>query len=155
MRDPARWRVLLAALWLGLLLTVAGIATPAAFAALPPADAGRVAARVLAAEAYASLAFAVVLALLERARSRDQAAAGQGSGFGAGLMLALGALFCTVLGYFALLPLMADARAGAGRFSFAQLHGASTAVYALKTILVGALAWRATKAVSPPASFSG
>jgi hypothetical protein len=157
MRDRARWAALLAGAWLGLLLTVAGIATPAAFATLPTADAGRVAARVLAAEAYASLALAVAMALLERARARADASAGAGSQFGAGLALALGALFCTVLGYFGVLPWMADARAGSGRFTFAQLHAASSVLYAVKVLLVAALAWRATRvepAVLKPASSS-
>ncbi|MBN8508295.1 MAG: DUF4149 domain-containing protein, partial [Burkholderiales bacterium] len=55
---------LVAALWAGLLLAVAGIATPAAFALLPRADAGRIAARVLAQEAWLSLALAALLGLL-------------------------------------------------------------------------------------------
>jgi hypothetical protein len=148
MRDPARWRALLAALWLGLLLTVAGIATPAAFATLPSAEAGRVAARVLAAEAYASVALGALLIGLERALARRDAAAGCGSQFGGGLLLALGALFCTVAGYFGVLPLMAEARGGAGRFTFGQLHAASTAFYAVKVALVAALAWGATRRAS-------
>ena len=148
MRDSARWRALLSASWLGLLLTVAGIATPAAFTTLPTADAGRVAASVLAAEAYASLAIGALLALLERAHSRRVAAAGDGTQFGSGLLLALGALFCTVAGYFGVLPLMADARSGRGPFSFGQLHAASTAFYAVKVVLVAMLAWRSTRGAS-------
>ena len=49
-RAVKRLRVLLPGLWLGLLLTVALVATPAPFATLAQADAGRVVARVLAQE---------------------------------------------------------------------------------------------------------
>ena len=59
-------------------------------------------------------------------------------------MLTLGALFCTVAGYFALQPMMAAARAGEGAVSFGALHGLSAGFYALKTGLVVALAWRLT-----------
>lgn len=141
MRDTARWTRLLTGLWLGALLTVALIATPSAFALLPRADAGRVAARILANEAYLSLAMAVVLILLERVA----AATGQGVRFSSNLMLALGTVFCTVAGYFGVLPLMADARAGVGRFSFGQLHAISSVFYAVKVLLVAALAWRLSR----------
>ena len=43
------------------------------------------------------------------------------------MLLALGTVFCTVAGYYALAPLMAAARAGQGSLSFAQLHGISLA----------------------------
>ena len=41
----------------------------------------------------------------------EAVAEGRGSQFSAGMALALGTLFCTVAGYFALLPMMAAARA--------------------------------------------
>jgi hypothetical protein len=141
----SRLRRLLPALWLGLLATIALVAAPVAFAALPVHDAGRVAARLLAIEADASLAFAVVLVLIERRRAREAAAAGRGSLISAEMLLLFGTLACTVAGYFALLPLMDAARAGQGRLSFAALHGVSSALYALKALLVLVLAWRATK----------
>lgn len=127
--------MLLAGLWAGMLLAVALIATPAPFATLPAADAGRVVARVLAIEAYLSLGLAVVLFLLERRRRAAPA-------FGLDAMLMLAALFCTVLGYFGLQPMMTAARMGQGSWSFAALHTLSTALYGLKTLLVLALAWR-------------
>jgi hypothetical protein len=52
-------------------------------------------------------------------------------------------VFCTVAGYFALQPMMAAARAGEGPLSFGQLHAVSAAFYAVKLLLVLALAWRA------------
>jgi len=136
-----RLRVLLAALWAGVLLAVALIATPAAFATLPAAEAGRVVARVLSVEAHLSLVMAMLLFLLERRRSRDG-----GPAMTAEVLLVLGALFCTVFGYFAMQPMMEAARAGEGRWSFATLHTASLAFHGLKAVLVLVLAWRGTAA---------
>lgn len=141
-----RWRLLLPGLWAGWLLCVAALATPAAFALLPQADAGRLAGRMLAQEAYTSLALGVVLLVLERMAARRAVAAGQGSQFSTGMVLALGAVFCTVAGYFALLPMMAAARAGQGPLSFGQLHAVSAVFYGAKVLLVLALAWRAAGA---------
>jgi hypothetical protein len=140
-----RLRMLLPALWAGVLLCIALMATPAPFAALAPADAGRVVARIFAQEAYASLGAAALLFLLERRFAREAAEAGQGSVFSTNLLLVLGTLFCTVAGYFAVQPMMAAARAGQGAVSFAALHGVSTGFFALKTLLVCSLAWRVAK----------
>lgn len=134
-----RARALIAGLWAGMLLAVALIATPAPFATLPTADAGRVVARVLATEAAVSLAVAIVLILLERRLARDGRPA-----MSAELLLVLGALFATVLGYYGLQPMMAAARAGQGAWSFGALHAASTALFGVKALLVLSLAWRAT-----------
>jgi hypothetical protein len=146
-----RARRLLPGLWLGFLLCVAGLATPAPFALLDRADAGRVVGRMLAQEAYASLALGIAVLVLERLLARRQAAAGRGSQFSTGMVLALGAVFCTLVGYFGLQPLMPAARAGQGLLSFGQLHAASAAFFVLKGLLVAALAWRATQALSPAA----
>ena len=70
-------------------------------------------AALFAQEAYLSLALALVL-LLHRARGAPRCAARPASGsvFSAELLLVLGALFCTVAGYFAR---AADDGGGAGR----------------------------------------
>jgi len=138
-----RWLRLLPGLWAGALLCVALLATPAPFALLPPADAGRVVGRMLAQEAYASLAIGIALLLLERLAARRAVAQGTGSQFSTGMVLALGAVFCTVAGYFAVQPMMAAARAGQGALSFGQLHAVSATFYGVKVVLVAALAWRA------------
>jgi hypothetical protein len=135
-------------LWGGWLLCVALLATPAVFAQLSGAEAGRLVGRMLAQEAYTSLALGVVMVALERVAARRAALAGTGPQFSAGMVLALGALFCTVAGYFAIQPLMPAAKAGQGAFSFGQLHAASAAFYVIKGLLVLALAWRAAR---PPA----
>ena len=137
-----RLRRLLPGLWAGGLLCVALLATPAPFALLAQADAGRVVSRMLAQEAYTSLALGVVLLVLERLAARRAAQDDAGSQFSVGMMLAAGALFCTVAGYFALQPLMPLARAGQGVLSFGQLHAVSAAFFVVKAGLVLALAWR-------------
>ena len=109
-------RRLLPGLWAGFLLCVAAVATPAAFAVLLPADAGRVAARILAQEASVSLVVGALLLALERARARRAAAVGQGSQFSTGMVLALGAVFCTVLGYHCVQTQLPAARLGQGLF---------------------------------------
>ena len=143
-----RWRRLLPGLWSGWLLCVALLATPAGFALLERAEAGRLAARMLAQEAYTSLALGAILLVLERLAARRGLAAG-GPQFSPGMVLALGTLFCTVLGYFAILPQMAAARAGQGALTFGQWHALSSAFYTVKGLLVLALAWRAAR---PPAA---
>jgi hypothetical protein len=149
-----RWRALLPGLWAGMLMCVALLATPAPFALLPQADAGRVVARMLAVEAAASLLLGVLMLVLERAAARRRAAQGAGPQFSAGMVLAMGALFCTVAGYYAVQPMMVAARAGQGALSFGQLHAVSAGFYLVKVALVLALAWRASgaSAIRPPSS---
>lgn len=124
-------------LWAGMLLCIVLLATPAPFATLPAADAGRVVGHIFAREAYLSLALSVVLMAAYRRRR------------GVELGLVMGALFCTVAGYFAIQPMMVAARAGQGSWSFGQLHGASLALFGLKIVLLLVLAWRVTGRTSP------
>ena len=147
MRAAARrGAALLAGLWAGVMLAIGAVAAPAAFALLARPDAGRLVGRLFAYDAYISLAAAVVLFAIERQASRDAAETGTGSVFSANLMLLLGTLFCTVAGYFAVLPLMEAARAGQGSVSFLTLHAVSAGMFVLKGLLVLALAWRLTAA---------
>ena len=102
------WRVrrILPALWAGLLLGIAAIAAPAAFANLASADAGRVVGYSLAREAWVSLLLAALLLVPDRVR---------GTPGRADALLLWGTVACTLLGYFAVQPLMVAARAGQGR----------------------------------------
>jgi hypothetical protein len=151
MKDPQRWMLLLAAGWLGMLISVAAIATPAPFAALARPDAGKVVALVLGREAAASVVLAAMILLLQRWQVRLATEAGAAvRQFDARLALAAGALACTLAGYYAIQPQMAEARAGQGSLSFAQLHAISATFYGLKTVLVAALAF----ILSRPASSS-
>ncbi len=138
-----RLRRLLPALWAGVLLCIALVATPAPFALLERADAGRVVARVLLQEAWFSLLLATLLLLLERRIARRRSEAGAGSVLGTDTLLLLSTLFFTVAGYFGVQPLLADARAGQGSFGFGTLHAVSMLLFGLKCALVLWLAWRA------------
>jgi hypothetical protein len=138
-----RLRRLLPALWAGLLLCVALIATPAPFAMLPGSDAGRVVGRIFVQEAWASLALAFWLIAAERRRARDAAKAGAGSVLSTEMVLLFATVFCTVAGHFGLQPLISAARGGTGPLSFGQLHAISVLFFGVKTLLVLALAWRA------------
>lgn len=134
--------------WAGLLLCVAFIATPAPFATLATAEAGKVVAHIFAREAGISVVLAVAILLLERAvsaRAAEQGGERQASQMTPGMMLALGALFCTVAGYYGLQPLMAQARLGQGSWTFGQLHAVSLGFFLGKLLMVLALAWRAIR----------
>lgn len=132
-----RAQMLIAALWGGLLLCVALLAAPSAFAVLERTQAGLVVARLFALEANVSMMAALLLILIERRLATAT--------LGANLLLPAGALFCTVAGYFALQPLMAAAKTGQGTLSFLTLHAISFGFFGLKTLLVLALAWRASQ----------
>lgn len=137
-----RLRRLVPSLWAGVLLCVALIATPAPFATLDGATAGRVVSRIFVQEAWLSLLLAILLLAAERVRARLFADQRQGSVLNTEMLLLLGSVFCTVAGYFAVQPLLPAARAGQGAFSFDQLHAASAIFFGLKTALVLVLAWR-------------
>ncbi len=142
-RRIAAW---LSGLWAGLLVAIGAIAAPAAFAITLPETAGRIAGRMFAQEAYLSLALSIGLFLVLRGEARAAARQGAGSLFSTDMLLALGALFCTVAGYFTVVPMMAAARGGGSALpvglSFGALHGISAGFFALKGLLVLALAWR-------------
>ena len=146
-----RWRRLLPALWAGVLICIAAIAAPAAFAALPSADAGQVVARVFVREGWLSLVLAALLLWLEHRRA-GVAAVGPRVSNAALLWATVG---CTLLGYFAVRALMPAARLGQGLLSFGQLHVMSTVFYGIKTLVVLLLAWRTAGAAGfsrPPSS---
>jgi len=142
MRPGARWAVVVAAAWAGELLAIAGLAAPAAFATLEPANAGRVVGRIFAQDAYLALALALLLLFIEQRAARQRAEAGTGSVMSLATVLLLGTMFCTVAGYFAVQPLLEEARLGRGPWSFGALHAVSGSFYALKTLLVLTLVWR-------------
>lgn len=148
-----RLRRLLPGLWAGVLLCIATIAAPAAFALLDRPVAGQVVGWFFTREAWLSLLAAMLLMAIERQRARAAASAGLGSVLSTELLLLLATVFCTVAGYFALQPLMAQARAGQGPLTFGQLHFISVGFFLAKLLCILALAWRAAgpgRAVSLP-----
>jgi len=141
-----RLRRLLPGVWFGLLLAIALIATPAANGALDKASFGAVARAIFAREAPASLVFGVLILVIERRDALGRHTATGVSQFSLEMALAVGALFCTVAGYYGLEPMMEQARAGAAvPLTFLQLHAISLAFFGVKGLLVLALAWRATR----------
>jgi hypothetical protein len=131
----------LAAAWAGTMAAIGAIAAPTLFQLLPRADAGRVAGRLFAVEATVGVCIGAILLLVALQRGRLRAEAGEGTRFGAELVLALAAVACLVLGHYALLPLLEAARAGQGSFSFGMLHALSSGFFALRFVMVAALAW--------------
>jgi hypothetical protein len=146
MKFSESLRRLLPGLWLGLLLAIALIATPAASTALDKASFGAVARAIFAREAPTSLVLGVLILVIER---RDALARHLATGvtqFSTEMLLAAGALFCTVAGYYGLLPALEQARLGGPtQLSFLQLHALSLAFFGLKGLLVLVLAWKATR----------
>jgi len=146
MRFTESLRRLLPGLWFGVLLAIALIATPAASNALDKASFGAVARAIFAREAPTSLVFGVLILVIER---RDALARHMATGvtqFSSEMLLAAGALFCTVAGYYGLLPAMEQARLGGPtQLSFLQLHALSLAFFGLKGLMVLVLAWKATR----------
>jgi hypothetical protein len=152
--GPRRLRQLAAWLsggWAGLVAGIGFVAAPALFSTLARADAGRAAARLFALDAYLGLGLGAMLLVLALRDSHARALAG-GSRFGAELMLALGALFCIVAGYFALQPMIEAARNGAPGPSFALLHRVAAAFFVVKFVAVAVLAWRLAGAGDPTAA---
>ena len=139
-------RRLLPGIWFGLLAAIAFVATPAAFKALDVAQAGLVVRRIFEWEAGLSLAFGLLILVIERRAGLARHHQSGASQFSAEMMLAMGALFCTVAGYYGLQPMMEIARAGgASSLTFGQLHALSMAFFSAKGLLVLALAWKATR----------
>ena len=135
-------RNLTAALWLGLIATLGGVVAPLLFSVLERTQAGALAGQLFRIEAHVALALGVVLLIIERRFAAQRPLMGAVSRLSAELLLVLGALFCTVLGFFALQPLMAAARAGQGSWTFGQLHAASSGLFLLKGVCLLALVWR-------------
>ncbi len=101
---------------------------------------------MFAIEAYASLAVAILILVLLRRIGARFGESNPSAGFNTNVLLVLGSLFCTITGYFVLHPMLAAAKAGESGLSFGALHGLSAACFALKALLVLALAWRLTSA---------
>lgn len=141
-----RFQSWLAGIWAGVIIAVGAVAAPTLFATLERQVAGQGAGRIFGVEARLSLAFAVILFVIERRRVRDLLEGGAKIRVvSPNLLLTLSALFLTIFGEFALHPMIEAAKAGqATLLSFGALHGVSAALYWLKAVLVTSLAWRLT-----------
>lgn len=137
----SRARVVLATLWVGSLWTIGYIVAPTLFATLEDrALAGSLAGRMFHAEAWVSIICAVLLAAL---------VARAGAGFEARqrrqILVVIGVmLLCTLVSHFGIQPHMAALRAAAGpgaampaeiQASFGRLHGISSIIYMVQSVL--------------------
>lgn len=155
MRNAIFLRVirLLPAIWCGILICVATLATPAPFAELARDDAGRVVRHIFAREAPMSLVLGAVMLIWARRRAFAAAIRGEGSMFTLNMLLPLGTLVCTVIGYYVMQPMMEQARLGvATALSFGQMHAISFGCFGLKLLLVFVLAWRLAAQEASPSS---
>jgi hypothetical protein len=139
-----RVRLLLTTFWVGSLWTVGFVAAPILFSTLADrALAGTIANSLFRAEAWLSLVCGGGLMLLWMRQAQAERKLP--------LLLAVGMLACTLIGYFGLQPFMqalresagaAGVMASAGRAQFAVLHGVSSTIYLVESLLGAALVLR-------------
>lgn len=141
-----RARILIATLWAGSLWTVGYLVAPTLFATLSDSMlAGTIAGKLFRIEAWISVASSFALILLVRVGMNEGATKARKHV----TWLVLGMLVCTLIGFFALQPLMSalrDAAALAGgvmdpeaRTRFGILHGVSSSFYLVQSLLAVAL----------------
>ncbi|WP_233556213.1 DUF4149 domain-containing protein [Noviherbaspirillum sedimenti] len=134
-------RAVLATLWVGSLWTIGYMVAPTLFATLEDrALAGTIAGRLFAIEAWVTVVCAVLLALLvaRAGAAFDQRQRKQ-------VLIVIGVmLLCTLVSHFGIQPYMAELRAAvapgasmAGEIQarFGRLHGVSSAIYMVQSVL--------------------
>ena len=142
-----RLRILVATLWAGSLWTIGFIVAPTLFGTLSDRVlAGNIAGSMVRAEAWLSIACALILlsflqwapCALEPKRRRLLGA------------LVLSMLVCALVSHFGITPLMSELKAQAPsgimdeamRSRFGLLHGVSTVIFAVQSLLAGVLIWK-------------
>ena len=142
-----RIRLLVATLWAGSLWTIGFVVAPTLFGTLSDRVlAGNIAGSMFRAEAWLSIACAVILlALLQWAPGALEPKRRRLLG-----ALVLSMLVCALVSHFGITPLMAELKAQAPsgimndamRSRFGMLHGVSTLVFAVQSLLAGILIWK-------------
>jgi hypothetical protein len=142
----SRMRCLIAALWAGSLWTVGYLVAPTLFATLSDRVlAGTVAASMFRSQAWLSIACAALLLVLLQMKM-DEPAPRRTL-----LVLALAILLGTLVVHFGLQPMMGALREAAGsggvmesaqKSRFGMLHGISSMVYLVQSVLAGVLVWK-------------
>lgn len=156
----ARLRLLVAAIWAGSLWTVGYLAAPTLFATLTDRVlAGTIAASLFNVQAWLSLGCgAAMLVLLALSGAASAASAGANVGAAAavrarrtGLLIVATMMMGTLVVHFGIQPLMAELRAAAGpagvmesaaKSQFGLLHGVSSGIYLIQSLLAGWLLLR-------------
>ncbi|GIZ52383.1 DUF4149 domain-containing protein [Noviherbaspirillum aridicola] len=144
----ARVVLLLAVVWVGSMWTIGYLVAPTLFATLAESTlAGSIAGRLFRIEAWLALVCGLLMLGLLRMPGAVPEEGRRWIRY-----IVLGMLACTVLGYFALNPFMAELReaaAAAGgtwepdaRARFGMLHGVSSLFYLVQSLLGVALIWR-------------
>ncbi|MFC3107404.1 DUF4149 domain-containing protein [Undibacterium arcticum] len=145
-----RARLLIATIWVGSLWTVGYLVAPTLFATLFDRTlAGTIAGSLFRVQTWVSLACGIALIALLRMgtqRAQEQAVKMQAKTL---LNVIIGMLSCALLMQFGLQPLMASLRASAAtvggvmnsdlRMQFGLLHGASSLIYMIESVLGVAL----------------
>lgn len=129
--------LLIAVIWVGSLWTIGYIVAPTLFATLDDrALAGSIAGRLFRIEAWLSVFCAISLFSLFLRQKAAQ------PNFRACMVLTGAMLACTLVGYFGLQPFMAELRESAGglasdaaRARFGMLHGISSAIFLVQSVL--------------------
>ena len=142
-----RIRLLVATLWAGSLWAIGFVVAPTLFGTLSDRVlAGNIAGSMFRAEAWLSIACAVILlALLQWAPGALEPKRRRLLG-----ALVLSMLVCALVSHFGITPLMAEIKAQAPsgimddamRSRFGMLHGVSTLVFAVQSLLAGVLIWK-------------
>jgi len=142
-----RIRLLVATLWAGSLWTIGFVVAPTLFGTLSDRVlAGNIAGSMFRAEAWLSIACAaLLLALLQWAPGALEPKRRRLLG-----ALVLSMLVCALVSHFGITPLMAELKAQAPsgimndamRSRFGMLHGVSTLVFAVQSLLAGILIWK-------------
>ena len=142
----SRLRILVATLWAGSLWTIGFVVAPTLFATLSDRVlAGNIAGSLFRVEAWLSIACAVLLlALLQWAPGALEPKRRRLLG-----ALVLSMLVCALVSHFGITPLMSELKAQAPsgimddamRSRFGMLHGVSTLVFAVQSLLAGVLIW--------------
>jgi hypothetical protein len=134
-------------LWVGSLWTIGYVVAPTLFATLSDKVlAGTTAGRLFQIEAWLSVGFAIALLMILKLEKDKTGATDRSS-----LRLLLYMLACSLIGYFALHPIMAALREASGpggvmtsstRTQFGILHGVSSAIYVVQSLLGVALVFK-------------
>lgn len=143
----SRLRILVATLWAGSLWTIGFVVAPTLFGTLSDRVlAGNIAGSMFRAEAWLSIVCALILlALLQWAPGALEPKRRRLLG-----ALVLSMLVCALVSHFGITPLMAELKAQAPsgimddamRSRFGMLHGVSTLVFAVQSLLAGILIWK-------------
>lgn len=130
-------RLLVAALWAGSLWAVGYLVAPTLFATLERQLAGQIAGTMFHSMAMLSLGCGAAMGVLLFTGTRDWTPKRRRTV----LLIVVGMVMCTVVSHFGIQPLMAAAKAS-GDGSFGKLHGISSSIYLVQSLLAAWLLWK-------------